>query len=1715
MFNPSEASKKIKEEFIDYICTSFSMEDKDYNKILRNRLYEDGVISKGPLIDINDVFKIGRSIENLCSNGEKSVLSPLFKELESQKPNNYKRSLPINRPLYLHQEKAIDVISVQKKNAVITTGTGSGKTECFLIPIINELLREIEKGETQAGIRALLIYPMNALANDQMKRLRKLLMCFPKIKFAVYNGDTKWEDKEALSQYCDLHETEEYEELRTPLENELISRKQINENPPHILCTNYAMLEHMLLRPENDNIFKNSKFKFVVLDEAHVYSGATGMETSLLLRRLKARINSPHKVQFILTSATLGEQGKSENDIINFANNLSGEVFDKDSIIYSSREDVVFDEPINNIPIEIFEKLSKSSKDEYPKIFKEYDIENNKETLYNLCRNSIYYRKIRDKNIFSYPIDINELAQKLNITKNQAIAFIHICTMAEVEGRPLVDARYHFFVRAIEGMYTSLYGEKQLFLTRKNMCYSGNKEIACFERVVCTNCGELGIVGKIEKENKLTKLRLVAQYDNDAKYFHIKNDSKEFEEFDVEDADLYDESEFEDEGEEKVKLAKKYQEYNLCPVCGAINKIQDGKLKCECGVKPLIVSEFQNANCRCLGCQSGKYRRFYIGTEAATGVLATSLFEELPYKEREDKDSYGNKYSFIGGKQFLAFSDSRSEAAFFASYLDKNYKEFLRRRGVMQLATAMHNDLLKNQITITEFVEELIKLFVKKATFSEQLNDFDVTYKIKKNAKRNAWIAVLVEMVSARRRNSLVSLGKIAFSYIGNNNFIVEKLSKKYDLDPSTCKNLLDYLALSIVSYGALYYEADDLEEEDKKYVFYTTKDKYVKLEKSKGEEIGKMGWLARNREGKADSYYPNMRVKIVARVLNSDEKTANKFLEDYFNGWLINPRNPFRMQKGNSDIYSMPVDNYSIHVFGDKNIHWYKCDKCGKVSVINLDGKCLENGCCGNLVEILDNNKFDDNHFLNLYKKEDLKSLIIKEHTAQLSREEGLEYQTKFEKNYIHALSCSTTFEMGVDVGELETVFLRNVPPSSANYAQRVGRAGRSIDSASYSLTYAKLSSHDFHYFNNPKQIINGIIKPPVFKIDNQKIVLRHIYSVVLSKFFNEYPEYFGENKTKPFLEDGGFEKLLDFVNDKTRKSDLDDLLNKSIPNIQNYAWENSLLGEEGVLSKAVNEYKKNVVEINELIEQAYTERESKKANILENILRNFQAKQMIDFLVRNNILPKYGFPIDSVELVVDNDVDKKKSLHLSRDLKMAISEYAPGEKVIANNKMYTSRYIKKSFFENRMDFHKSYVCKCSECGTWNYKTINPEYDDKPDTCFACKTPIAKNMWNTAIEPRGGFIVEKFEGETVPLSKPEKIYHSQDSYIGDGKKIDEYKFSVKGNRIILKSSENDSIMVTSNTRFYVCERCGYAYGIHDKIKIKGKIDKEAMRKIKAKALNVEVKATHKDLRGYDCANHNFKAYMFNHIYKTDVVIIDFVEKNGDYKTMQSVLYALLNAMSNELGMERDDIGGCLKNYEINKYMIVLYDTVAGGAGHVRRILNKVNLEKILRSAYDNMRNCNCDSSCYNCLRNYYNQRVHQELDRTIAAEFLADLCGEIDEICTEEKELAKELKITNVGYSFLSDSYGDIIDNFDGDDCVKVLLEAFSAKDIKKPDYNDLDFEVEGIKGYADLCWKNEKILVFAEDNIDSYNLAKQTNYNCFIVDNNTNYNNIIELLK
>lgn len=294
--HPLYGKNNIDIAYRDYLASSFPINDEIIEESFLKELSKENLLSKGPYLEVTAPYKKGSSVAELVSEGQ---LSPRFLQMNQHE-------LPMDRALYTHQERAIRKANEQK-NFIVSTGTGSGKTESFMLPILDSLFREAEKGTLTPGVRALFVYPMNALANDQMKRLRSLLKDTPEITFGRYTGETEQFEKDALNKY--KHQNPNVE--RIP--NELLSRKEMRDSPPHILVTNYAMLEFLLLRPNDTSFFDgpySNNWKFIVLDEAHSYNGANGIEIGMLLRRLKDRVlkERPFRgsLQCIATSATLG-----------------------------------------------------------------------------------------------------------------------------------------------------------------------------------------------------------------------------------------------------------------------------------------------------------------------------------------------------------------------------------------------------------------------------------------------------------------------------------------------------------------------------------------------------------------------------------------------------------------------------------------------------------------------------------------------------------------------------------------------------------------------------------------------------------------------------------------------------------------------------------------------------------------------------------------------------------------------------------------------------------------------------------------------------------------------------------------------------------------------------------------------------------------------------------------------------------------------------------------------------------------------------------------------------------------------------------------------------------------------------------------------------------------------------------------------------------------
>lgn len=1601
MFNPVIASKNIKDEFINYISTQFSFANENLRKQFIKGL--ESIVANGPWLEINDVFKSGKSINQLIDDG---VLSPLFRELESKKPKDdlHKVCLPIERPLYYHQEKAIRSI-VNGANVIVSTGTGSGKTNCFLIPVLNDLLREKEKGTLNPGVRALFIYPMNALANDQMKNIRKILMCYPDITFGVYNGTTEYNEEDALEVYEAMFASEPIPELRSKLANEILSRNEMKKNPPNILFTNYAMLEHLLFRPKDDVLFSRADFKFVVLDEAHIYTGATGIETSMLLRRLRARITSSRETQFILTSATLGNNESSNADAIRFAENLCGVKFDIDNIIRSSRIKYTPSESPKDYQLSMYRELADES-NYVSDVMAKYNVpcssDDENEAIYDFLAESELYQLFRE-NVDAVST-IDDISDMLELDIDDTIKFISLCTRARKKGKLLIDARYHFFIRSLEGCYLSLSPDSKIFLNRQRKYEYDKEQYAVFEIALCDECGKFAFVGKI-KDNHLCQISKLGE---SVDYFYLGSEEND---------------EIEDDEDNKK------EEYLLCPHCGAVVPYELKKNKpCDCSqddyIRIIKANELE-IGARCGNCHIGTYKRLYLGNDASTAVLATALYEELPEikyvfeKERTESDSLFD--SFLSeskkkeqkvGCQFLAFSDSRQEAAKFACYLSKSYQEFLRRRGISFIIREQKDLISTTKFTISDFVKKLTAYYSSTRSFAESNHD---TSNLTVESNRHAWIAMLNELARYRANTSLTSLGILQFSYLGNSEELVNRIANNYHVSSGAVSNLLDILVFEIVKMGAICSDNDtDINDDDRKYIFYSSIQQVVKKNKAPNDQSYVNSWMPKQKATGDKKYYKNSRLYYVINYLGISEENAVKFLELYFD-YLTNPKNPYCMIDKNKDkSYVLPAKYFRVKISSNDNTKWYKCDKCGKVSQFSLNGHCTVMRCDGTVSEINSTKLSSDNHFATLYLSERMSPLFIKEHTAQLSKKESATYQEEFIKKDINALSCSTTFEMGVDVGDLETVFLRDVPPLPSNYAQRAGRAGRSINAAAYCLTFAKLSSHDLSFFREPLKMIKGTILPPLFKIDNEKIVRRHIYAIALSMFFSDHSELYNGNDAELVINQKKYVEFIDWLN--TKPDRLKDMIKRSIPNVNNlydrlgiedYTWLDNFIGDEGRFTILIREYENNIKQFEAIIKEYKHENKLQEAGKCQSKLINYKNNRLIDFLARGNILPRYGFPVDTVELYQNTTASNIQKLRLSRDLQMAIAEYAPSSEVIADGRMYTSRYIRKSNLgKKNQEWYTAYlgVCPNVDCQTLNYSET--PIPSKGRKCSACGTLIKPEDFNESIDPRSGFLTERTDKD-VPLSRQEKNYRSEDCYIGnkESKVINSYNFQINNIIITLESTTNDSLLVKSYNNFYVCPKCGFAYAQDESIPK----DKKATQKMRNGDFQVTTTSKHESSFSFgECDCQTLHKYSLHHAFNTDVAKISFNCDTSNYNKMVSVMYAILYAISDELNIERKDIKACLSKKVIDRavnYSIIIYDAVPGGAGHSRRLVTEdgLMLKHIIDAAYERMNRCNCDPSCYNCLRSYDNQKIHDDLDRRLAMEFLEQLLGDIERIQIKE----------------------------------------------------------------------------------------------------------------
>lgn len=1388
--------KRIRQRYENYLKTSFFFKEPSLRESFQQALRQEGSLLKGPFSEPPRGFARGLSARALAAECFTDNAAGLLPAL-------------IDGELYTHQERAIRATHLDAKNVVVATGTASGKTESFLYPILFELFRQHLDGELkEPGVRAMILYPMNALANDQRERLgaicRQLKEAASEFEptFGQYIGQTPNDARDSWRNAAARAEDR--------LPGELVFRDEMRRSPPHILLTNYSMLEYLLIRPDDSPLFdagRGEQWQFIVLDEAHQYRGARGMEMGMLIRRLKQRLRGGGRqgpFRCIATSATITSSQRDEDkqEVADFAAELFGEPFLTPAIVFGE---------------------SLSSDDDGP------------------------------------------------------------------------PQRYHAFLRALEGAFlVHRDGVDSVVLNRKS---EGGEGVATepLEIALCRECGQHYYVGQLRGGKLKEADRDPSHPGFGVDYYLPAEDGEEF----------------------------------LCRRCGMLSQTTPD---CDCAAAVPVrkcASHKENPD-QLKECAVCSYRRGGVGdpvqeivhgSDGPNSVIATALHELLP----EDR------------RKVLAFADSRQEAAFFAWYAEDSYEK-VRDRNLI-LRAVLSDSVAEEGLSISDLSNRLLRVWDRAGLFKEA--------DTQEQRSRQVLTSILREAMTDETRLSLSGVGLVRWFIALPRRLPVPDAMRcpPWNFTESEARSLIGYLldemrprrALSLPEgAGTPAWPA----------ISPWPQQAFANAPPGKRRNVVQWG-------GPQTAIVSHFLLRLLVDSGLSKEAmrtAATELMQSIWHALRDLADDPVLLPAKENGTFHL--DSRWLRIKPADMDEIWECKTCATLASYNVRGVCPRNLCPGTLATA-SRERLDGNHYRLLYENRGLPpSLHAEEHTAQIDPEEARVRQDQFKKGGIHLLSSSTTFEVGVDLGDLDSVFLRNVPPESFNYAQRAGRAGRR-GTPGLVLTYCRRNPHDLYHYEDPvDRVIEGTIHPPRLQLTNEKIVLRHMVAVALSEFFKTDPLRFQnvEAFVGDWHEPHATSDLYQFCTDNMA---LKDALSRTVPEnmhdqvgLRDKAWIVNIAGEDSRLALAETEVCSDYTAMEALRREHFERGKDKWVGRIGKRMVTIANERTLNFLSRKAVIPKYGFPVDVVELDVRPTDGRSSGVALQRDLSQAIAEYAPGGKVVANKLEWESCGIKAVAGKGWPVRHYSYD-DARNFEQWN------EGD-----------PNARSGERKYLIPAFGFVTPLLQKPSEPKGRARRLYTTRPFFQGFKARFEsrtvfgiQVTKAIPGVLVILCEGKN-------REGFYICRSCG--------------------------SHTAKPQAKHKSPSDSDCMG-TLERFSLGHELATDVVRLQLATVHGEWDAY-SVAYAILLGAADTLEVPETDLNVTITGGDHpGESAVVLYDNVPGGAGLVAQLEREEVLRKVLSAATARVQgNCGCDSSCYGCLRSYRNQFAHAHLDRLRALEVLS-----------------------------------------------------------------------------------------------------------------------------
>lgn len=1569
--DPIGLSCQIRDRYLSYLETTFYFRDPDFRKSFQECL-RSGALTKGPFLEGTPAF-------------ERTVTPrELVPEVLGFKPEPaFVKALHADRRLFWHQEQAIRLVS-SGKNVIVATGTGSGKTEAFLYSILLSLYREHRAGRLGPGVRALVLYPMNALAYDQRERLGAIAAALERegasfrFTFGQYIGATPENERDTN------RSARQCIDQRQP--GELVTREEMRSSPPHILLTNYSMLEYLLLRPFDSPLFQRSQetWTFLVLDEAHQYRGSKGHEMAMLLRRLKARLRPGGLAEgppfrCIATSATLASGEDDVKTVVGFASELFGEPFGPESLVLG-RTVPIESEARAELPVDVYPELARALAcgDEgavslaaarlgvelYPgeplndRLARILRADRRAERLRLTVSSGVHLAEDVAREVFA------ELGQD---EANQALARLaQLLTRVHdpATEAPMLSARYHYFLRSLEGAFVSFHPSKTVQLTRTGVA-DGRM---FFEAALCRQCGQHYLVGRVQGGYLREANRDPSDPHASAIFFRPVEPHEVEESLD----------------DRRRRL------FSLCAVCGAMQPYGPygrGR-KSGCGHDHHLIVEQQDESKeafdqipRCSACgyrAPDPVREVVHGSDGPNAVIATTLCESLP-KER---------------RRVLAFADSRQEAAFFAWYLEDSYRK-LRTRNLILRALRRMGRYAEDGVSLSDLADALSRLYEEHSVYPSSWSP--------RQLAKQAWIDIYREFLTEEARISLEGVGLVRWfnAWLDRHPVPPCLLSAPWDLTETEARAIVGLMMDMARADGAFDLRAEkevDLRWDDFGFQRPQTRLRLGKKAKQKGV----VSWDAPT--GRRARFLAEGFMKRRGMDRASAREAAEETLREIWNHLTAVDAQQSAAERNYRPLLEQVADGrrfnpewWRIRPAADGEL--FSCETCGHIQV-DTAGTCSRYGCYGRLIP-WSLSKAERNHYRDLYETLGSERLRVEEHTAQLSREKAKEFQEDFKAGHIDLLSSSTTFELGVDLGDLDVVFLRNVPPEPFNYVQRVGRAGRRSGYPGIAVTYCRRASHDLYHFAQPERMLKGETRLVGLTLRNTKIAERHLVAVVLGHFFRRNQERFRcvagfcNTLARPRILDEIAEHIDRYALDieKELEAVFPDHLLESL-GVKDRGWPKHLLEsgrEDRRLADAVAAVSADFNAIEKLKEDCKKADDFRRATWAKHRSETIQREDVIGFLSRHAVIPKYGFPVDVVELDLQKAQtgSEASTVTLERDLSIAISEYALGCEVVANKKTWKSIAIKRV---PARELDRWFYRECRVHHTFSAWRL--QHPAPPPEC-GCSVPP-----RLLIVPRFGFVGR---GPQTPRRRPGRVFSARPRFLGLVSPAGDEQ-QMYGPVRVHRACPGEMLVVCEGLKgqgFYICPECGCGSPELSRLRKNRRGEREAAE---------HRSCAHENPRGGEC-DGIVERVSLGHHFITDVLRIVFPARLKDRLLVPtgrddqagfalSLAYALLQGTASSLQVPPTDINVTLQHGLLDELpAIVLYDDVPGGAGLVSRLEEPRMLRMSLEAALDRVSGrCGCseDTSCYGCLRSFRNQFAHQQMQRGPVRTYLEALLAQL-----------------------------------------------------------------------------------------------------------------------